>query len=54
MPTYEFHCADCGKTFEMHETVAEHDATMPKCAQCGSDKVTKVVSAFFAKTSKKS
>jgi putative FmdB family regulatory protein len=43
MPTYEFHCKECGYTFDFFSTVAEkeqkeRDHTL-SCEQCGSDKV---------------
>jgi putative FmdB family regulatory protein len=54
MPTYEYRCQHCGTTFERRERIAEHEAAKPQCPQCGSDRVAPVVSAFYAKTSKKS
>jgi putative FmdB family regulatory protein len=43
MPTYEYHCKECGYTFDFFSTVAEkeqkeRDHTL-SCEQCGSDKV---------------
>lgn len=57
MPTYEYHCENCGHTFERHEHVAEHAAHQASplpCPKCGSQKVAPVFSAFYAKTQKKS
>lgn len=54
MPTYEYHCKKCGERFERIEHVSEHGAKKPKCPQCGSKATEPVLSAFFAKTSKKS
>ena len=54
MPTYEYRCEGCGETFERSESIAEHDTARPECPKCGSDKVTRAVSAFYARTSKKS
>jgi len=43
MPTYEFHCKDCGYTFDFFSTVAEKERRERErtitCEQCGSDKV---------------
>ncbi len=54
MPTYEYRCEGCGETFERRESIAEHATAQPQCPQCGSDKVARAVSAFYARTSKKS
>lgn len=54
MPTYEYRCHRCGEKFEQRESVAEHEAAKPRCPACGSDKVVRAFSAFYAKTSKKS
>jgi putative FmdB family regulatory protein len=54
MPTYEYRCQNCGETFERRERIAEHEAATPKCPKCGSDRVERAFSAFYAKTSKKS
>jgi len=55
MPTYEFECAQCGKTFAEKLTFEEHDRrTKVKCPKCNSSKVQQHISTTFAKTSKKS
>jgi len=54
MPTYEYRCEDCGKTFETIEHVEEHDTGQPACPDCGSDSTTQVLGTFFAKTATKS
>ena len=54
MPTYQYRCEQCGETFEQRETVAEHETAKPKSPKCGSAKVAKAFSAFYARTSKKS
>lgn len=55
MPTYEFECTQCGKTFSEKLTFAEHDRRAKvKCPKCQSTKVQQVISTTFAKTSKKS
>ena len=54
MPTYEYRCESCGETFEERESIAEHDTAKPKCPKCGSENVTRAISAFHAKTAKKS
>lgn len=55
MPAYEYHCNTCGKDFIVFLSVREFE-TNPKiaCEHCQSDKVTKKLTSFFTKTSKKS
>jgi putative FmdB family regulatory protein len=54
MPTYEYRCANCGKRFSVVESISKHEASRRKCPKCKSVKVSQVLSAFFAKTAKKS
>ena len=55
MPTYEFQCEKCKKTFTEKQTFEEHDEHKKiKCSKCGSTGVRQVIGSTFAKTSKKS
>ena len=54
MPTYEYRCEKCGKTFDRQERISEHGRSRPACPHCKGRKVTQVPGSFFAKTSKKS
>ncbi len=54
MPTYEYHCMECGHVFEHHEHIEEHPTSHPKCPKCQSVKVEQLLSSFFAQTGKKS
>lgn len=54
MPTYEYRCAECGKTFIQDSSIAEHEAARPACPKCGSRNVAQSFSAVYVKTSKKS
>ncbi len=54
MPIYSFKCSACSHSFEQSMTVAERESVAVRCPSCGSDKVERVLSAFFAKTSRKS
>ena len=59
MPTYEFLCRECGATFEMVSSMAEHDRTKEekgsvRCTSCGSDEVVPQISQFEVKTTRKS
>lgn len=43
MPIYEYECRKCGATFDVMVLSASDD-TAPKCEQCGSRSVRKLVS----------
>jgi putative FmdB family regulatory protein len=54
MPTYEYSCKGCKKTFTLTMTLGEHDKARVACPKCKSKKVEQRFAAFFAVTSKKS
>jgi putative FmdB family regulatory protein len=54
MPTYAFRCGKCGKEFERVMSVADREKARPVCPECKGKKVEPVLTAFFAKTSRKS
>ncbi len=54
MPTYLYHCQNCGKSFERTEHMAEHESVKHRCPKCKSAKVAHSVAPFFARTGKKS
>ena len=54
MPTYEYECRDCGKTFSLILSMTEHGKTKAACPKCKGKKVRQVVSTFITKTSRKS
>jgi len=58
MPTYEFHCNECDATFDVEESVSEHDRDLSEhrtlCPDCGAGDVSPQVSAFEVRTSRKS
>ena len=58
MPVYEYRCQKCGEDFQRVEHVTEHvaaqEAHQVRCPKCGSEQVNHLISAFYAKTSKKS
>ena len=53
MPTYDYRCSKCGHEFELIEPLSEHQRKH-KCPKCRSEKVDHMISAFYAKTSRKS
>ena len=54
MPIYEYHCRDCQKTFELAQSVADHETAAVHCPHCNSSNVDRLVSHVNAVTSKKS
>jgi putative FmdB family regulatory protein len=54
MPTYDYVCKDCQKSFELVLTLGEHDKSDILCPKCGSKNVEQDAVAFYAVTSKKS
>ncbi len=54
MPTYDYRCDSCRKKFTLTMGIREHESKKVKCPKCNSTKVTQLLSAFFAQTSKKS
>lgn len=54
MPTYEYRCTNCEKTFLVVMSMTAHDQGAVKCPACKSSAVVQQYSPFFAKTSKKS
>ena len=53
MPTYQYRCNECGKSFERTETITEHEAAKVRCPKCNSKKVTQVPGRVHVVTSKK-
>jgi putative FmdB family regulatory protein len=54
MPSYEYRCDKCGKRFEVVQRISAHTARPPACPKCKSRRTHQLLSAFFAKTGKKS
>ncbi|PIU45900.1 MAG: zinc ribbon domain-containing protein [Ignavibacteriales bacterium CG07_land_8_20_14_0_80_59_12] len=50
MPTYEFHCKECGYYFEFFASISEKERKAKEhsiaCEQCGSNKVEQVFGGF--------
>ena len=53
MPTYDYACEACKKSFSIVLTMADHEKKKPACPKCGSHRVKQKVSSFFAITSRK-
>lgn len=59
MPVYEFFCRACQKSFDVVESVSEHDRHVQpdapvRCPQCSGTDVERRWGAVYAVTSKKS
>jgi len=54
MPTYEYRCEKCGKRFAVVQRISEHGGRGPACPKCRSRSTRQLLSAFYAKTGKKS
>ena len=54
MPVYEYQCKECKKRFSLRMHIEEHEKKRPKCPHCGSRKLSRRYSSFFAKTARKS
>lgn len=54
MPTYEYHCLDCGHKFSETLQLKDHETHKPQCPKCKSTRIGQLFSGFFVKTSKKS
>ena len=54
MSLYVFHCQDCNKEFTQTLHIADLEKGGVACPHCGGKRVTQLVTAFSAVTSKKS
>ena|SRR5688572_19514303 len=43
MPTYDYECKACGKTFEIFQSISE--APKKKCPSCGKQKLARLIGA---------
>ena len=54
MPTYEYWCEKCRKRFSVVQLMSAHTSRRPACPKCKSRETRQLLSAFYAKTIKKS
>ncbi|MFQ5693733.1 MAG: FmdB family zinc ribbon protein [Nitrospinota bacterium] len=54
MPLYEFRCDRCKKKFSLSFSVSEYEKRRPTCPKCKGRKISRVISSFTTKTSRKS
>ena len=51
---YLFECQQCGKEFEVSESLAEHEQHQEVCPECGSKQVQQQFGSVQVQTAKKS
>ena len=54
MPTYEFYCDVCKKTFTIILSISEYEKRKYSCPECKTKKIKQQISSFQTVTSKKS
>ena len=54
MPSYDYYCRDCDRTFTVYMSLQDHDTVQVHCVQCQGTQVEQRLSVFVAMTSKKS
>lgn len=54
MPTYQYHCLSCKKSFEVVMSIRDYEKGKVKCPNCGKRRVEQQVTGFTVQTSKKS
>jgi len=54
MPTYEFVCDKCKKSFSLILKLADYEKKKFNCPKCKSKKVKQIITGFQTITSKKS
>ncbi len=54
MPTYEYRCDDCRRTFSVIQPISAHDPRPPACPKCRSRRTARIFSPAYVKTVKKS
>jgi putative FmdB family regulatory protein len=54
MPTYEYRCLNCKKSFEVVMSISEYEKGKIKCPKCKKGRVKQQISEVMVQTSKKS
>jgi putative FmdB family regulatory protein len=54
MPTYEFFCEKCKKSFNIVLSISEYEKKKYSCPKCKTKKLKQQISSFQTVTSKKS
>ena len=54
MPTFEFYCEECKKSFSLILSISEYEKEKYNCPKCKGNKLKQQISSFQTITSKKS
>ena len=54
MPTYEFYCEECKKSFTVILSISEYEKQKYSCPECKTRKLKQQITSFQTVTSKKS
>lgn len=54
MPSYDYYCHKCDRSFTVRMSIQEHDTKQIECPHCQGTEVEQIISSFMAVTSKKS
>ena len=54
MPTYEFYCEECKKSFSIILSIYEYEKQKYSCPECNAKKLKQQITSFQTVTSKKS
>jgi len=54
MPTYEFTCEKCNKSFTVVLSISEYEKKKYQCPKCKGKNLKQLISSFQTVTSKKS
>jgi putative FmdB family regulatory protein len=54
MPTYEFHCENCKKSYDIVLSIFEYEKKKYSCPKCKTKKLKQQITSFQTVTSKKS
>ena len=46
MPNYDYRCNNCGRRIRLFFTYADYDVADPKCTNCGSKKLKRIISTI--------
>ena len=54
MPTYDFHCEKCDKSFSVTISISDYEKKKFSCPKCNGKKLKQMITSFQTVTSKKS
>jgi putative FmdB family regulatory protein len=54
MPTYDFRCTKCKRSFTVNISFRDYEKGKVKCPRCGGQNVQQQITSFMTKTSRKS